>query len=114
MKTQNAKKLAVGILVALGAFAAAPASHADNGAAPAGYAPLAVPFSYDRQAPAEKVYSDLQRTAHNACADKSSHMLALRLINKKCVAEMVDSGVSQFGRADIAELHKGRITVANR
>lgn len=114
MKTQNVRKLAVGLLVMIGAVAAAPISQADTGATPAGYERVNVAFAYDRQAPAEKVYSDLQQTARNACGDKTVRPLALRRISEKCVAEMVGSGVAQFGRADIAELHKGRITVANR
>jgi UrcA family protein len=113
MKTLT-KTLAVGLVAMIGAFVAAPASQAETGAAPAGYKRVSVAFSYNPSAPAAKVYSDLQRKARKACTDNGVRPLALHRVSEECVAEMVESGVAQFGRADIAELHKGRITVASR
>lgn len=112
MKTSNLKKLAVGLVVMIGAFTVAPVSQAET--LRAGAARISVAFSYDPNAAAERIYSDLHRVARNACKHNGDRLMVMRLGDKKCVAEMIDSGVAQFGRADIAELHKGRIAVANR
>lgn len=110
MKTSNTKMLAVGFLVLIGATTAAPLSQAET----VGTKRVSTAFAYDPAAPAEKIYSDLQATAHKTCKHGSSPLLVLRKYEKQCAAEMVDSGVAQFGRADVGQLHKGRITVANR
>src|SRR5262245_55727619 len=120
MTTLNTKKLAVALLVMAGAFiAAAPASQADEpeavayGPAPSGNV-IKARFTYDRDAPAEKIYSDLKVTARDACRASGVRSIVIRKLEQRCIKQMLDSGVAQFGRADIAQLHQGRIAVANR
>jgi UrcA family protein len=114
MKTSNVKQIAIGLLVAIGALSAAPISQAQTGEAPAGFERVSVNFAHDGSAPAATVYRDLQRTARKACGHTGDRLVVMRQWHKQCVNEMVESGISQFGRADIAELHKGRVTVASR
>lgn len=114
MKKSNAKSLAVGLLVLVGALTIAPASQAQTCEAPAGYARVSVELAHDSRAPAAKVYRDLQRLADNACEHVGDRLLVMRQADRECVAEMIKSGVAQLGRADVAELHKGRVAVASR
>jgi hypothetical protein len=123
MKTLNTKKLAVALLVMAGAFTLAPAGQAETseGKAAATYGPstvaghhVSVRFEYDPTADAQAIYTKLQSAARDACRYNGVKTIVMRRFEERCERTMVNSGVSQFGRADIAQLHQGRIAVANR
>jgi hypothetical protein len=73
-----------------------------------------VKFTYNAQAPAEEIYSDLQRTARKACYAYGPNSLAMLHVNRACARRVVDAGVKQLGRTDIATLHNGGIQTAGR
>lgn len=114
MNASNAKQVAVALLVMIGAVSLAPGSQAQTFTPRAGYSQVSIEFAYNTKAPAAKIYRDLHKAARDACNHKGDRLLVMRQADRACVAEMVESGVSQLGRADIAELHQGRITVASR
>ena len=123
MTTLNTKKLAVALLVMAGAFIVAPASQAQTseGKAAVSYGPsttsgsrVALRFAYNHNADAQTIYGSLQTAAKDACRYDGVRTLVIRKFEQRCVKDMVNSGVAQFGRADIAQLHQGRIAVANR
>jgi hypothetical protein len=123
LRTGRAKRLLAGAvsLAAMIAPAALAQTHQSSMriSAAAGLERVSVVFSYNPAAPAEAIYSDLQSAARKACGHKDSRLLVMRKYTRRCTAEMVDSGVDQIGRADIAELHKmklhgARVTVASR
>jgi UrcA family protein len=97
-----------------GLLSTAPASQAQTGEVPVGYTRISAELAHNAKAPAEKVYRDLKRIAHTACGDRSSRTLEMLRAGKRCVAEMVESGVAKLDRADIADLHKSKIAVAVR
>jgi UrcA family protein len=91
-------------MLAASLFFAAPAAHA----APAAKT-FEVRFEYNRASGAEKIYTDLKRTAYKACyriGGRSS--LRMHKQVKACAAEVVDKGVQAIGRVDIAALHHAR------
>ena len=119
MTTPNTKRLAVALLVMAGAFGVAPASRAEHkhgGAISPVQAgsTVRVAFAYDRTASAQKIYGDLRTTAKAACRYDGARPIKIRMLEQRCVRQMVESGVAQFDRSDIAQLHKGRIAVASR
>lgn len=119
MTTPNTKRLAVALLVMAGAFGIAPAGRAEHGRGSATSPAQAsntvkVAFAYDRTAPAREIYSDLNATAKAACRHDGARTIRIRMLEQRCVRQMVASGVAQLGRSDIAQLHKGRIAVASR
>ncbi len=119
MTTPNTKRLAVALLVMAGTFVVAPASRAEHKPDRAISSVQAsnivkVAFAYDPTASAQKIYSDLQAAAGVACKYEDARTIRIRMLEQRCVRQMVASGVAQFDRSDIAQLHKGRIAVANR
>lgn len=66
-----------------------------------------VKFSYNAKAPAETIYADLQRTASRACNNLGATSVQMRHVNRACAKRVVDAGVKQLGRTDIAMLHNG-------
>jgi hypothetical protein len=119
MTAPNTKRLAVALLVMVGAFSLAPTSQAEpkHGAAISsaqGSSIVAVAFSYDRTAPALEIYSDLRRTADAACTSHGIRSIVIRRLEQRCARTMIESGIAQLDRSDIAQLHRGRIAVANR
>jgi len=102
-----------------GAFGVAPASQAEPRHAAAissaqGSGAVRVAFSYDRTASAQEIYSDLQKTAGAACAYEGVRTKVIRRLEQRCARKMIESGIVQLDRSDIAQLHRGRIAVANR
>jgi len=73
-----------------------------------------VRFTYDTSAPAEEIYSDLQRTARKACYAYGPNSLTMLHVNRACAKRVVDAGVKQLGRTDIGMLHDGRVQTAAR
>lgn len=73
-----------------------------------------VRFVYNAKAPAAEIYSDLRQTAQKACDKLYLRSVMKRFANRACEREVVREGVALLGRADIAMLHKGPITVAAR
>ena len=119
MTTPNTKRLAVALIAMAGAFGIIPASQAEHrhGSAISSVQignTVRVAFAYDRAASAQKIYSDLQTTAGVACTYDGVRTKVIRMLEQRCVRQMVASGVAQFDRSDVAQLHKGRIAVANR
>lgn len=62
-------------------------------------------FTYDRSAPAEQVYAELQQAAERLCQEPGPRPLFLRKHERACVASAVQDTVSRIGRIDIADLH---------
>jgi hypothetical protein len=73
-----------------------------------------VKFTYDAQAPAAEIYSDLRLTARKACDKIYVRSVIKRHVIRACAKEVVSKGVAMLGRPDIAMLHKGPVTVASR
>lgn len=82
---------------------AAPAAQADSS-----IKTFEVRFEYDRTSGAEKIYTDLKRTAFKACNKIGARSLRMHQQTKVCAAGVVDKGVKAIGRTDIAALHYGR------
>ena len=70
---------------------------------------IRVSFSYNKAAPAERIYSDFRRTAVRACKEDSLRPLSLRKAEAVCAAELMNKAVAKLGRADVAMLHQGRL-----
>lgn len=104
MKTP--KILPVSLLIAAGLFAA-PGSFADE------FKTIQAKFAYNTADKAEVIYSDLKRTARDACRHDGVRTLAMQKIEWNCVKQMVDDGVARIGRADIAVLHNGNYATAD-
>lgn len=62
-------------------------------------------FTYDRAAPAEQVYAQLQLTAERICREPGRRPLFLRKHERDCVASAVQDAIGRIGRVDIATLH---------
>lgn len=91
---------AVALVVMTAAFIAPHTASADTG-------DLRVPFSYDKSAPAEKIYSEFRVRAMMVCKEDSPRPISLRAAEKRCAADLLDKAVAKLGRADVATLHQG-------
>jgi hypothetical protein len=98
MKTPKA--LSVAALVAAGIFAA-PAARAQD------LREVAVAFTYNPDDSAKDIYSDLQRTARNACTFAGVRPLYLKKYEHACEKKVIESGVQRLNRADVAAIHSG-------
>jgi UrcA family protein len=94
-------------LLAASLFLAAPAAQAEPAVKT-----FEVRFEYNRTSGAEKIYTDLKRTAYNACNRHGSQSpLRMQKLVKICAADVVDKGVQAIGRTDLAALHYGQAMV---
>lgn len=66
-----------------------------------------VRFAYNPASGAEKIYTDLKRTAFKACNSVGKQSLRAHQHVKTCANGVVDKGVKAIGRTDIAALHYG-------
>jgi hypothetical protein len=72
-------------------------------------------FKYYKSQPAEKIYGDLRRQAHEACKEDTIRPISLRLAEAHCAADLLDKAVAKLGRADVATLHQGAMAqIASR
>ena len=112
MTTSNAlstnKLSMVALLVIAGAFLAPQPVSAETRTS-AGAQQIRVEFKYKKAAPADRIYSDFKRTAHMACKDDFPSPISLRKMQQECTADLVDAAVAKLGRADVAQLHHGRL-----
>jgi UrcA family protein len=110
MKTSN-KTALVALLMfsSLGLLTSPTAS-----AYPAQTQVMTVAFSYNTTAPAEVTYERFQATAARACKEKGPRPLSLRNYERRCQAELMDAVVAKVGRADIAQIHSGKLMIASR
>ena len=94
-------------LLAASLFLAAPAAQAEPS-----IKTFEVRFEYNRTSGAEKIYTDLKRTAYNAC-DRAGLRSSLRMQKqvKICAADVVNKAVQAIGRTDLAALHYGQAVV---
>jgi UrcA family protein len=89
-------------LVAMAASFAAPAAFADP------QREVRVSFTYKTADTAENIFSDLQRTARDACEFAGSRSLQMHTFELACVKEMVADGVAKLNRPDIAAIANGQ------
>jgi UrcA family protein len=62
-------------------------------------------FSFNPAASAAEIYSDLERTARQACEFNGRRPLTTIRHEKACVKEMVADGVAKLDRQDVAATH---------
>jgi hypothetical protein len=101
----------VALVLMAGAFLAPQSASADDGVGhfSAQYKEMTVRFEYYRADPAQKIYSDFERTAHRACRYDSVRPISLTRAEKVCQAGLMDKVVDKLGRADVAAVHQNRI-----
>ena len=68
---------------------------------------MQVAFTYKPSDSAKDIYSDLQRTAREACEVHGSRALYLRKYERACEKKVIENGVARLNRADVAAIHTG-------
>jgi UrcA family protein len=103
MKTTTAPFAIPIAMLAASLFLAAPTAQAEPAVKT-----FEVRFAYNPASGADKIYTDLKRTAQRAC-DRYGPRSPLRMqkLVKTCAADVVDKGVQAIGRTDLAALHYG-------
>lgn len=93
--------------LALGLFALSAPAFAQTGATE-----VTATFTHDAALTAEQNYAAMVKVAEEACeAPNSTSILiasgAVRAYEAECVAELMEKGVEQFARNDLARAHSG-------
>ncbi len=70
-------------------------------------------FVYNPDAPATKIYADLNRTAKRACELPGTRSIHMQKHERVCMQEMVQDGVNKLGRSDVAAVHNGYYATAS-
>ena len=103
MNTPYTKKLAVTLLVIASAWAVTPAAHAETLSATE--RAVTISYTFNSHSTPEKIYTDLERVARNACDQPGVRSLKMRQLEAECTGALVSSAVQQIDRPDIAQLH---------
>ena len=93
------KALSVAVLIAAGIFSA-PGAQAQERL-------VEVAFTYNPSDSAKDIYSDLQRTARDACRIRGAKALYLKKREQACEKQVIENGVTKLNRADVAAIHAG-------
>jgi hypothetical protein len=77
---------------------------------PASADTLARPFeatlAYDRAAPAEAAYADLERQARKACAVPGKRALREQKAAAECAADLLERAIARIANTELARLHE--------
>jgi hypothetical protein len=79
-------------------------------AAPPMTAEMKVAFTYDPASSAADLYSNLERTARDACDVPGVRSARQHLQEQQCAQQLLGAAVDRIGRADLAQLHQGHFT----
>jgi len=103
MNTLHTKKLAVALLVIAGAWTVTPVAQAETLSATE--RAVTISYTFNSHSAPEKIYTDLERVARNACEQSGVRSLKMRLLEHECTGALVSSAVQKIGRPDIAQIH---------
>jgi UrcA family protein len=103
MNTLYTRKLAVALLVISGALTVIPGVQAQTLSATE--RAVTISYTFNSQSTPEKIYTDLERVARNACEQSGVRTLKMRQLEAECTGGLVSSAVQQIDRPDIAQIH---------
>jgi UrcA family protein len=103
MNTPYTRKLAIGLLVIASAWTVTPGAQAQTLSATD--RTVTISYTFNAHSTPEKIYTDLERVARNACERFGVRPLKMRQLEAECTEALVSSAVQQIDRPDIAQLH---------
>lgn len=101
MKTLNLYAIPVALLVLAGGTAvqSASAEPESNGST------FEARFVFNPADPAEKIYTDIKRTAERYCETPGPRPLSLMRLERACTQKLMAAAVERISRKDVADVH---------